>query len=316
MPKERFSNQISKPEQPFVLSEGEISKKFRVLTSEELEKLGLSKKPKSTERKTGKEVTIEQAMEILGEDVLGPEAIEITFGFKPEEIPPIPFTIEDLERAKELGQFLELRVDQTSEGKPLNMGNMFDMLQPEFTAQNQGRILNSYGKSDSWYKNEDFLKDVPQVQWVLISKDIIPNSLSKNYLQQTEVIADYIKNEVFKDKDLPDVYQEALDEFESKKAGIQSILSSNWQEAAKQLSELKINQLVRQLPVENMYDLVMYFKNNKKRLLEGKYTWTYRRASSGGLVDVGRFASAGAGVGGWAPGRVDGDLGVSFSRSH
>ena len=315
MPKERFSNPISQPEQPFVLSEGEISKKFRILTPEEVEKLGLSKKSKSPERKTGKEVTIEQAMEILGEDVLGPEAIEITFGFKPEEIPSIPFTIEDLERAKELGQFLELRVDQTSDGKPLNMGNMFDMLQPEFTAQNQGRILNSYGKSDSWYKNEDFLKDVPRARWVLISKDVIPNSLSKNYLQQTEVIASYIKNEVFKDKELPDVYQEAIDEFESKKAGIQSVLSSYWKEAAKQLSELKINQLVRQLPVENMYDLVMYFKNNKKRLLEGKYTWTSRRASSGKLVSVGHFDSDGASVAYWTPGSVNGRLGVSFSRS-
>ena len=114
---------------------------------------------------------------------------------------------------------------------------------------------------------------------------------------------------------MPEVYKEAIEEFETKKAGIQAILTSNWQEAAKQLSKLKLNQLTRQLPVETMYDFLMYFKNNKKRLLESKYTWTYRRASVGELVSFGYSAAAGASVYGWAPDRVVGALGVAFSRS-
>jgi len=114
---------------------------------------------------------------------------------------------------------------------------------------------------------------------------------------------------------MPEVYKEAIDEFEAKKAGIQAILTSNWQEAAKQLSELKINQLSRQLPVETMYDFLMYFKNNKKRLLKSKYTWTSRRDSGGKLVGFGDADAAGAGVGRWTPDRVGGSLGVAFSRS-
>src|SRR3989344_3040900 len=316
MPKETPPNPLQKSDQPFVLSRGELSKKFRILTPAEIEKLGLTKnKPKSPERRKETGVSIEQAKEILGEDVLGPEAVEMTFGFSPENIPPIPFSAEELERAKELKQFLELRVDRTADGKPLDMNKMHELLQPEFTAKNQGKILNSYGQDNSWYKNEDFLKDVPRASWVLVSKDVIPNSLSNNFLQQTEVIANYLKTDIFKDQEMPEVYKEAIEEFETKKAGIQAILTSNWQEAAKQLSELKINQLTRQLPVETMYDFLMYFKNNKKRLLESKYTWTYRRASGGGLVRFGGSGAGGAGVGRWTPDDVDGDLGVAFSRS-
>lgn len=316
MPKETPPNPLQRSDQPFVLSKGELSKKFRILKPEEVEKLGLTKtKPKSPERKRETGISIEKAKEILGEDILGSEAIEATFGFSPKDIPPIPFSVEELERAKELNQFLELRIDKTADGQPLSMEKMHELLQPEFTANNKGKILNSYGKADSWYKSEAFLKDTPRVSWVLVSKDVIPNSLSKNFLQQTEVIASYLKTDIFKDQEMPEVYKEAIEEFEAKKAGIQAILTSNWQEAVKQLSELKINQLTRQLPVETMYDFLMYFKNNKKRLLEGKYTWTYRRASGGRLVGVGGFDAGGAGVDRWAPdGALDG-LGVAFSRS-
>ena len=317
MPKELPPNPLTKSDQPFVLAKGELSKKFRILKLDEVEKLGLVKKAKPEKRRENKEgeVSLGQAQEIMGADFLGAEAVEKTFGFMPEDVPPIPFSASELERARELNQFLELRIDKTADGQPLNMEKMYKLLQPEFTAGNNGRILNSHGKADSWYKSESFLKDTPRASWVLVSKDVIPDSLSKNFLQQTEVITNYLKNEVFKGQELPDVYKEAVEEFEAKKAGIAAILTSNWQEAAKQLSELKINQLTRQLPVETMYDFVMYFKNNKKRLLEGKYTWTYRRASAGGLVLVGYFASGGASVGLWTPADVGGIRGVVFSRS-
>ncbi len=316
MPRETSPNPLQKSDQPFVLSKGELSKKFRILTPTEVEKLGLTKnKPKSQEKKRETGVSIEQAKEILGEDVLGPEAVEATFGFTPEDVPQIPFSIEELERAKELNQFLELRVDKTTSGEPLDMVKMHDIVQPAFDANNQGKILNSYGKADSWYRNEAFLKDVPRLSWVLVSKDVIPNSLSKNFLQQTEVIANYLKTDIFPNQELPDVYKEAIEEFETKKAGIQAILTSNWQEAARQLSELKLNQLTRQLPVEAMYDFLMYFKNNRKRLLESQYTWTYRRDSDGRLVYFGHADADGAYVDSSTPDRVHGTLGVAFSRS-
>ncbi|KKT51935.1 MAG: hypothetical protein VE96_C0023G0002 [candidate division Kazan bacterium GW2011_GWA1_44_22] len=326
MPKETLPNQLQKSDplrhssseasQPIVLPKGELFAKFRILTPAEVEKLGLTKKKKIQEQKDKTAVLTEQAKEILGKDMLGPEAVNATFGFSPEAIPPIPFSIEDLERAKELNQFLILRVDKTADGTPLDIHKMHGLIQPEFTAKNQGKILNSYEESSSWYKNEDFLRDIPRASWALVSKDVIPNSLNIDFLQQTEIMANYLKTDVFKDRELPEAYKEAIEEFETKKAGIQAILANNWQEAAKQLSELKINQLTRQLPVEAMYDFLMYFKNNSVRLLESKYTWTLRRASGGRLVNFGRAAADGANVSIWAPDGTNGNLGGAFSRSH
>ena len=117
MPKETLPNQLQKSDplrhssseasQPIVLPKGELFAKFRILTPAEVEKLGLTKKKKIQEQKDKTAVLTEQAKEILGKDMLGPEAVNATFGFSPEAIPPIPFSIEDLERAKELNQFLD-----------------------------------------------------------------------------------------------------------------------------------------------------------------------------------------------------------------
>ena len=152
----------------------------------------------------------------------------------------------------------------------------------------------------------------------MVSKAEIPDSTSKNYLQQTEKIIEYLANAVFKDVDsdkVPPEYAEAMDEFEAQKAEIAALISSNWQEAARRLSELKINKLTRQSPVDAMYDFLMYLQNNNARLLESKYTCTCRRASAGRLVSFGLSAAAGASVDRWSTGTAYGLLGVAFSRS-
>ena len=248
-------------------------------------------------------------------DFLGPDAIEKTFGFMPEVIPTLPFSEGDLERAKELNQFLVLRVNQTADGKPLTMKEINKMLEKQIKKEGKGKILFD----TDWYKNEAFFtKDTPKLSWVLVSKAEIPDSTSKNYLQQTEQITDYLTNAVFKDMDLdkvPPEYAEAMDEFEAQKAEIAGLITSNWQEAALRLSNLKINKLTRQSPVEALYDFLMYLQNNNSRLMENKYTWTYRRDSAGELVNFGYSAADGARVSRWTPDSVYGYLGVAFSRS-
>jgi len=274
------------------------------------------KPKKSKERKpetTG--LAVEKAREIMGIDFLGPEAVEKTFGFMPEVIPTLPFSESDLERAKELNQFLILRVNQIAEGKPLSMKEINKILEKQIKKEGKGKILYD----TSWYKNEDFFnKDTPKLSWALVSKTEIPDSTSKNYLQQTEQIAEYLKNLVFKDMDpnkVPPEYTEAIDELEAQKAEIVALISSNPREATLRLSNLKINQLTRQSPVDALYDFLMYLQNNNSRLMESKYTWTYRLTSDGGLVSVGFFGADGANVSSWAPDSAYDDLGVSFSRS-
>ena len=248
---------------------------------------------------------LQEAKEILQENFLGPEALKTTFNIECHNIPNIPFSTAELHRAKELNQYLILRVSQTEQGQPLTMQTMQTILKTDKTLYNT-----------DWYKNEPFFtQETPQLSWALVSKEPIPNSTNKNYLKQTETIIDYITNQVFKDQPLPPEYQEAIAQFNNEKSTIEPIISSNWQEAAKQLENLKITQLTRQTPVEILYDLLMNLKANNQRLLESKYTWSARRSSDGYLVSVGSFVAFGAGVFRFGPVSSYGGLVVSFSRS-
>ena len=258
---------------------------------------------------------IKNAKEIFGKkDVLSIEEIEKTFGIKvrAEDVPNIPFSKEELKRAKELNQFLILRVDKAKDGTEITMKKMYEMLSEEFKKEGHGKILYD----TDWYEKEEFFtKDKPKLSWSLVSKEIIPDSNSKNYLEQTERIIDYVKDSVFKGKTMPKEYQDALKEFAEKKSELQRLMNDDWQKATQLLADLAITKLTRQSPAEFIYDVLAYFKNNKERLMENIYTWTSRRDSGGRLVSVGGFGSGGVRVSGGRPGSSGGRLGVSFSRS-
>jgi hypothetical protein len=264
---------------------------------------------------------MERAKEIMGSDFFAEQEIEKAFGIKVEadKIPEIPFTKEDLERAKELNQFLVLRVDKAPDGKPLTIAKMNELLKGKvkdgakalYADDGSGKI-----KDDAWYKNEDFAnKEAPKLSWALASKEVISNSPNKNYLDQTVEIANYLKNEVFKGKEIPAEFQSAISEFEKAKGEIATILKDDWKKAAEKLEKLAITKLTRQTPVEALYDLLIYFQNKDEKLLSGMYNWTSRRDSDGGLVPVGSFDSGGVSVARGAPDASNDGLGVSFSRS-
>ena len=259
---------------------------------------------------------LEEAKERFGEDFFGEEQVEKAFGITlaPEDVPDIPFEQAELEKAKELGQMLVLRVDRAADGTPLTMQKMQELLQPQFDTAGSGKVLYN----TDWYKGEDFFtKETPQLSWALVGKQVLPDSTSKNYLQQTELIAEYLTKKVFVGGAIPQEYQAALDEFSRRKTAIQGLMTSDWQEAARQLAELQLNQLTRQKPVDGLYDMLLQDQNKEasdKRLLEDKYTWTNRRASDGDLVCLGGFGSHGASVGGDQPDDSGAILGVVFSR--
>jgi len=264
---------------------------------------------------------MDMAKEVMGEEFFGFQEVKKAFGIEinPEGIPEIPFSREELEKAKELNQFLVLRVNMASDGKPLTLRKINEILKGKvsdgskllYADDGTGKI-----KSDSWYKDEDFPKtDKPKLAWALVSKEVIPNSTNKNYLNQTEELVEYLRNQVFKGEEVPEEYQEGIEEFKKVKAEIEKLMSSDWEKAAEILSGLKLNQLTRQNPAEVLYDIAIYFQNRGERILEKIYTWTARRASVGGLVRVGDFDSDGVIVRSYRPGRSGDDLGVAFSRS-
>jgi len=274
----------------------------------------------SSEAKLSGEISEQmvEAREVLGaENFIGPDEVKAAFLDQVEiaEVPTIPFSKEELERAKELNQILILRVDKAKDGSDLTMEKIHKLMNGQI--KDETKVLYSV----DWYKDEEFYKkDKPDVSWALVSKEVTPDSLDKNYLKQTEVLVNYLQNEVFKDKEMPSEYAEAIKEFEKEKASIARIVESDdeakWKEAARRLESLKINQLTRQTPTESIYDLVAYYQHTGQRLLENTRTWTKRRASDGDLVDVGRFDAYGAPVIRGRPDDHGARLGVSFSRSH
>jgi len=309
---------MAKFEQPIIVPKGTVFEQYRELTPQEETALGSAESKPTKRADTRLAGTIreqlDRAREIFGIDFLGSEAVEAVWGVKLEtkDIPPIPFSRTDLERAKELDQQLVLRVDKASDGSPLTMKKMNEQIQPKLTQGNQGKLLYN----TDWYKDEEFYTtETPETSWALVSKEIVPGSASRNYLEQTEVLVTYLQEEVFRDMVVPPEYQEAIREFEAKKANLALLINSDWQEAAKQLSELAITQLTRQTPVEALYDLPTNLLTNNDRRLERTYTWTRRRYSGGEFVDVGLADAVGAYVNAYEPDYRIGYLGVSFSRS-
>lgn len=263
-------------------------------------------------------VSLEEAEKIFGKDFLGPKAVEAAFGIpvSEEHVVPIPFSRQELENAKALGQQLifQAEVMKISDGP---MGSEFGAITPNnlkkvFPTASDG---NPMWYNQDWYNDEKFFSEkTPPPCWKLTSKDVIPNSTSKNYLEQTEVIVSYLKNEVFKGLELPKEYAEAIEEFENRKELIATVLKEDWKDAAELLEQLKITHLTRETPVEAMYRLVLQDRTNKEKLLSSKYTWTSRRDSDGRLVHVGGFDSLGADVRSGRPDDSDSSLGVSVSR--
>lgn len=257
-----------------------------------------------------------KAREIMGkEEVMGPDEIKKAFGIEvsEENIPHIPFSEQELKRAKELNQFLVLRVNKTVEGKPLTMKEISQLLQKDFKDKVRGKVLCSV----DWYADEPFYKkESPRFSWALTSKELIEDSTNKNYLQQTETIANYLINEVYKDLEMPTQYQEAIEEFEAKKEKLTKLINTGDKNIYEpEISKLKLNKLTRQSPVEVLYDILIYFQNNNKRLLENKWTWTHATDSDGKRVFVGPFDSDGARVSRDSDDLSISYLGVAFSRN-
>ena len=258
---------------------------------------------------------------LLGKDFLGSKKIENVFGRKLER--HIPFSKEELQRAKELDQQLILQNDVMDVKNPdtgkmeRNVPVTLENLKKYFPKAHDD---TSIWYSQDWYDNEDFFKkEKPRTGWRLTSKDLIPSSTSKSYLEQADILIDHIQNQVFKGAKLPKQYEDAIAEFKHKRAEIEPLAKSSkdgeWKRGSQMLADLKITKLTRELPVEVMYRLILNDQENKDKLLPSTYTWTAGRGSVGRLVAVGGLDDRGAGVNGDGPGTRLGTLGASFSRS-
>lgn len=262
---------------------------------------------------------IESAKRLFSEDFFGPDAVKKAFGVElsDSEIPEITFSQQELERAKELGQRLILRVDRAQDRSVLTMNRMQKLLQEEFSKDpKKGKVLFD----TSWYKDEAFFNaQAPRMKWALVGKDVLPGSTGKHYLDQTIAINDYLVQQVL-DGPVSDEHKAAIADFRIKRPDLKKAMdevlagSGDWQKLAKDLSELRLNQMFRQTPAEVLYDMLMVVQNTEGRFLPDKYTWTNGQSRVGRLVNVGRSDAEGARVLNGHPHYADGALGVVFSR--
>lgn len=271
---------------------------------------------KSKKNFDARDAGLERAIEILGkENVLGPKEVEKTFGVRVENIPEIPFSPEELERAREMNMMLVLRVDKTKDGKPMSLEAMNEIVADRWDTERKGRLLDTAeGWRDSVLGSEAYSTTSVSAGWALTTKDVLPNSTKKNYIEQTEIIVQSLRENVFKGMEIPKHFVDAIAEFESKKDYFAELMGRDPEKAAQELAELSITKLTRATIQDCIYDLALYYDTYGKRLLGNRYAWSGSLSWDGSLVDLGGFA--GRGVGGcnrWGPDVCRDDVGVSLS---
>lgn len=261
-----------------------------------------------------KSATLGEARAIFarGTDCLGSEEILKAHGALrlklPKKLPRIPWTPDELyaARARDEGAHLIL----VAPG--LTMKAMWE--KRNNLGADGGKLLCDADR----YKEEPFFTTDTTGKywdWRLVTNKVIPGSIDKDYVAQTATLIAYLTKVVFAGRDLPLVYQEAIAEFERQQDTLAKLINDDWQEAAKQLSMLAINRLLRGTPAFTFYNWVTYLDTNGERLLQGMYHWTSALSSYGRLLALGSFDRVGALADDWYPGHRHGYLGVVLSRS-
>ncbi|HOX96948.1 MAG TPA: AAA family ATPase [bacterium] len=257
-----------------------------------------SKKPAGVEKRKSEKSKLEQAKEIMGDQFYGPEEIANAFGFvvEKDKIPAIPYSRAELKKAKELGERLVLRISKDNDGKAMTMEHLGKLAQVRMS-EDEGKLL--YG---DWSEAEEFFtKHSLETEWKLVGGNLLKNSTSKTYVEQTKVLRDYLKG------------IKALTEEEEAECSDENL--ARIADDAKKLAGLEINQKHRRSPGEVLYDWFLHFKKFKDRdYLEKNYDWTNIVSSGGGLVDLGALDSFGARVSGYYPGLHAANLGVVSVR--
>jgi hypothetical protein len=284
---------------------------------------------------TSERLDLEFAEKLFGRDYLGPETVNKVWGIEvpPDKVPEIPFSREELERAKELDQFLILRARNAPDGTPLSMLKMHELLNPGMQAKGRGKVLASVEEqTDQWKRDSSFfVSDTPvgksdqDFAWALTAKKIVPGTTNQFYVVQTFEAIEYVKK-LYMGQRLPDQYDDAVGEHmlyvfatfgsDSSTSAIKKELAGpNWRKYASQLTNLKINQLIRPRPAQAQFDVLTYYQHQNKRLLENTHTWTNAQALDGFIVSFGGFDARGAGVDALGPEQERGVFGVLISRT-
>lgn len=233
---------------------------------------------------------IQKAKEILKKDCLGPEELEKIFPveMKMEDVPPIPFSSEELAEAKKMGQFLILRIPEFG-----TLGELEKVLDGKTKNPRESHFTSnvfSYNTMDK-IKIEYVKSEMVRSGWALVSKDYLPHSTGQDFITQLDVLAGYLEDNF--GEQMPPAYREAIDEYQKEKKDLQGYFTrfANVDDWPKWLSEfirdLKIIQLTRPTAIEMVYDSVAQFLANGTRIFKNNLVFTNN------LTDLGEFITLG-----------------------
>jgi MoxR-like ATPase len=264
-------------------------------------------------------VSFKEAADIMGPNFFGPDKIKkaLTLEF-PGKIPEIPFSKEILEKLKDTHQLILYGGERllTHDSPPCrDLYNILDQKKKDGT-----KLLYD----TDWYNNEQFFtKDSSELRWKIVSKDLIPNSTSKNYLEQTSALFDYVRGLYDSKSKVPTEVSDALMEwnnlkndtkkFEELKRLTESNDEVEWKSAADILEKLKLTQMFRESFIEWFYRTALTERATGERLLPNTYSWTKSPASDGYFVNAGDFDDDGGVVDRLGPWYSSSALGCAFS---
>ncbi len=229
---------------------------------------------------------------------------------------PEPPPEEEIARHAALGHTLRLRVGKAPDGSPLTIKTMHDLLHETFARQSDGEVV--YDVASEWKVASPFYAgEAPRPGWAFTGNEVIAGSTGRNYLDQTSVLADYLRKTLFKKAALPLAYQDTIREFDAGRGELKHLLANDWKTASGKLVSLKVNTLLRGSVSEMLQDILVTFQNSdpskRVRLLERMWAWTSTQSADGLIVNIGNFDKGGVYISHDLPDSSSKTLGVIFS---
>ncbi|MBI3632543.1 MAG: AAA family ATPase [Candidatus Vogelbacteria bacterium] len=273
--------------------------------------------------------TYEKTLSLLGgENIISGDDITKAFGITVENIKPIPFNEAEIKLHKALGHKLVYEVNRTPEGEPLTLAKLSELAGNNIIATNTDGTPKEYRlykdqfddtgkiKDAAWFSKETaMLSETPGGEWKFVSAEVIPGTESKNYIDQTDFLIKYVKDNIFKKTGLPVEYQKTIEAWNRDKPKIQQLITdAKWPEAAKALGEHPISQLLRESFTSTVYRTITLQKSRNQKILSSMYSRSCSFSSDGILVYFGVFGAGGAHVSGRRPVAAWSSMGAVFSR--
>ncbi len=223
----------------------------------------------------------EKAREVLGEDFYGLQELKEA-GLKFKNSPKIPFTLDQLEKAKDRGMTLMFFSDALPNGSPLTAKSLIEYLDNTLGDYSHDQNLPSRlfsGKRTipfvNWNYKEDedpvFAKETPATGWRLLSKEPI-HGMQTTYFADLNELSTYVTSLYDSEEAVPPATREALEEFKSlwtDQSFQQKVKDSENnpaldREVASTLTNLKLAEMFQESLPESIYRMIVEAKTKKE----------------------------------------------------